>query len=46
LVKEETFTVHLTVEMREELRETSEVTGLSQSDIVRRGIYNQLLELR
>lgn len=45
MVKDASFTVHMTDEMREKLRDVSEETGLGQSEIVRRGLLEQLEEL-
>lgn len=44
-MKSSSFTVNMEDEMKKKLEETSQQTGLGQSEIIRRGILEQLREL-
>lgn len=43
--KTESILVQVTPKMKEELKKTVKNTGLSQSEITRRGLLNQIKEL-
>jgi len=45
VVKSNTFTFNLSDEMKQNLDEISEETGLTKSSIVRRGLHEQLSQL-
>lgn len=46
MVKQSSFTLHMTDEMKERLEKVAEKNGLGQSEIVRRGIVDQINQLQ